>query len=80
MSRCKFSWAIHSKLSKGREGVQVTADRLEITATGGLVFYQREDEGDVIVHVQAPGSFMTCTVLSGWGGEPSHVEKLEPSE
>tara|TARA_R110000772_G_scaffold251011_1_gene365886 strand:- start:360 stop:620 length:261 start_codon:yes stop_codon:yes gene_type:complete len=64
----RFSWGIYSKDHDGG-GFQVFGDRLEVTPTGTLVFYQ----GDDVVHVQAPGTFKTCEILSAWDGCPTHA-------
>jgi hypothetical protein len=72
-----YSWAVVFTEPRGVKGYQVVADRLEITTTGAAVFYQRKGEADVVVHVQAAGTFASCEILSAWDGSPTHAFDLK---
>lgn len=75
----KYTWAVFAK-PDGKSGYQIFADRMEATPNGHLVFYQRKGDADVVVHVQATGTFTTCEILSAWDGCPTHAIPLVTPE
>jgi hypothetical protein len=76
MTGPQYTWAVFSKATKGKGGYSVRADRMEVTPTGALVFFETKTSGETVVHVQAPGTYETCEILSALTGYPTHTEKL----
>lgn len=76
MTGPQFMWAVFTTQTKGKSGHSVRADRMEVTPTGTLVFFESKANAETVVHVQAAGTYVSCEILSQLSGYPAHTEQL----
>lgn len=57
-----YTWRVEIKDRTLEQVIHVTADRMQVTPTGHLVFFEGKPE--IITHVQAYGSYRGATIVS----------------